>query len=110
IAIDSQTIVPSSSITGTWPFGFTLRYSGLRDSPRALTGTCSYLSPSSSSAHRARAARDIEVPYTFIISIPPLVGYARICDRPHPARFDFLTFVRNESISRLALVLKTAGP
>src|ERR1700722_4880133 len=66
IAIDSHRRVPLSSRAGICPLGFILRYSGFRGSPVNPTGTCSYLAPTSSSAHRLRAARDIDVPYNLI--------------------------------------------
>src|SRR5208282_3398490 len=71
IAIDSQKIFPSSSSTGMCPLGLSLRCSG--DLALATsTGTCSYLRPSSSSAHKERAERDLDVPYNLIIRFPPV--------------------------------------
>src|SRR5258708_13373452 len=72
MGIDSQSIVPGSSSAGICPFGFILRCSGFRVRGTAV-GTWSYLTPSSSNAHRLRAALDIDVPCNLIISIPPVV-------------------------------------
>src|SRR5579875_259589 len=75
---------PLSSSTGIWPIGLRWRCAALFASATA-TGSCSYFTPSSSSAHRQRAERDLEVPYNLTIGqssatkllIPPYLARRR---------------------------------